>query len=129
MPTVIAFIEQARQLGLKSHYFPCGQVAHLVEVVNEMRPDAFHLEEYAGIDIVELRKRLDPEIILYASIHALEILQKGPIEAIEKETKRQIDACIATGPFVAAVGTEVTKHTPPEHVDAMIRTAHAYASD
>ena len=127
MPTVAAFVGQARQLGLKAHYFPSGKVAHLIEIVNEIKPDAFHVEEYAAIDIVDVRRRLDPDIVLYGNVAALEILQKGPIAAIEHESRRQIEACLSKGPFVLALGSEVTKNTPPEHVDAMIRAAHARA--
>jgi uroporphyrinogen-III decarboxylase len=126
MPAVAAFIREARKLGLTSHYHPCGRLGHLVEIVNEMKPDAFHLEEYSGVDVVELRRRLDSGIALYGSVHALEILQRGPFPAIRDEARRQIDACLPSGPFVLAVGTEVSRNTPPQHVDALIDTAHAY---
>jgi uroporphyrinogen-III decarboxylase len=128
LPTLVAFVDESRRLGLKAHYFPSGKVAHLIEIVNEVRPDALHLEEYAGIDVAEVRRRLDPRILLYGNVAALEVLQKGPVAAIEGESRRQIEACLSTGPFVLALGSEVTQNTPPEHVDAMIRAARAYRS-
>ena len=126
MPAVKTFIEESGRLGLKSHYHPCGKLGHIVEIVNEMKPDAFHLEEYAGVDIVELRRRLDNDILLYGNVHALDVLQNGSVAAIRDEVRRQIDACLSNGPFVQAVGTEVTKNTPPKHVDAFIAAAHDY---
>jgi uroporphyrinogen-III decarboxylase len=125
LPTLVAFVAESRRLGMKAHYFPSGKVAHLIEIVNEVKSDAIHLEEYAGIDIAEVRRRLDPSIVLYGNVTALEVLQIGPVAAIEAEARRQIEACLPTGPFVLALGSEVTKNTPPEHVDAMIRAAHA----
>ena len=126
MPTVVAFIQESKKLGIKSHYYPCAKVGHLVEVVNEMKPDAFHLEEYAGVDIVDLRRRLDNDILLYGNVHALDVLQNGSVSAIKDEIRRQIDASLPHGKFVLAIGTEVTKNTPPAHVDALIEAAHSY---
>ncbi len=123
LPTLSAFVDESRRLGLKAHYFPSGKTTHLIEIVNEIKPDAFHLEEFADIDIAEVRRRLDSDIVLYGNVAALAILQKGPLAAIEKESRRQIEACASTGPFVLALGSEVTRDTPPEHVDAMIRAA------
>ena len=128
MPITAAFIEEARKLGLKSHYYPLAKSGHLIPLVNELRPDALHLEEYAQMDICEIRAKLDPGVVLYGNIHALDVVQKGPISAIEDEAKRQIDGCLHGGPFVLAIGSEVTKHTPPEHVDALIAAAHSYKS-
>jgi uroporphyrinogen-III decarboxylase len=128
MPIAAAFIQEARELGLRSHYYPCGKAAHLIPVVNELAPDALHLEEFAQVDICEIRNQLDRRIVLYGNIPAMDILQNGSIAAIEDEARRQMDACLTEGPFVLALGTEVTKYTPPEHVDALIGAARAYRS-
>jgi uroporphyrinogen-III decarboxylase len=126
LPVLRSFVDQSRALGLRAHYYPTGKASHLIDTVNEVRPDAFHLEEYADVDIAEIRHRLDPAIALYGNVHALDVLQKGPVSAIRDEAKRQIDACLPVGPFVLALGTEVTRNTPPRHVDAMIEAAHGY---
>ena len=126
MPVTVAFVEQAKELGLKSHYFPIGKMAYVIDYVNQIKPDAFHLEEYAGLDIVDMRNKLNSEIVLYGNVHALDILQNGSIAEIKKEVNRQIDSCLAKGPYVLALGTEVTKKTPPENVNAMIEAARDY---
>ncbi len=126
MPSAITFIEECKRLGIKSHYYPCGRLSlqPYVRYVNEMKPDAFHLEEYSNIDIADLRRKLDKDILLYGNLAAYEVLQEGPISAIQKEVRRQINVCLNEGPFVMALGSEVTKNTSPEYVDAMIEAAH-----
>lgn len=126
MPCAQAFFECSREMRVRAHYWPTGQTEHLIDVINEMRPDAVHFEEYVESDIADIRQKLDPRILLYGNIQALETLQRGPISKIEEEVKRQIDACLPHGPFIVALGSEVTKATPPEHVDALIQAAHSY---
>ena len=127
MPCAKAYFRTSRELGVRSHYWPTGHSHHLIDLVNEMKPDALHLEEYVELDIAEIRRRLDPDILLYGNLDALDVVQKGPVSRIKDEVKRQIDACLTGGSFVVALGSEVTKDTPPRHVDAVVQAARGYA--
>ena len=126
MPCAKKFIGEAKKLGIKSHYFPTGKTPYVIECVNELKPDALHLEEFSGLDIGEIRRRLDKNIVLYGNLHATEVLLKGPASVIEDEVKRQIDKCLPQGPFIMSLGSEVPSKTPCEFVDAMIHAAHSY---
>ena len=43
-----------------------------------------------------------------------------------RKCRCQIETCLPKGRFVVAVGTEVLRDTPVDHVDALIQTAHEY---
>jgi uroporphyrinogen-III decarboxylase len=126
MPGDRRFIELSKELGIKSHYFPCGKVPYIIECANELKPDAVHLEEFSGLDIGEIRKRVDPSILLYGNVHAIDVLLNGSVSEIEKEVKRQIDICLPQGPFIMSIGSEVALKTPCANVDALIEAAHSY---
>ncbi|MDO8685849.1 MAG: uroporphyrinogen decarboxylase family protein [Clostridiales bacterium] len=126
MPVARNFIHLSKELGIKSHYYIPGKISYHIDCVNELKPDAFHMEDSVGIDITSARKKLNNKIVMYGNLDSIEILTKGPIYAIEREVKRQIDICLPNGPFVVALKGEVEKYAPPEHVNAMIIAAHSY---
>jgi uroporphyrinogen-III decarboxylase len=121
LPAAVRFVEMSRRLGLKALYCPTGNVAHLLDMFNEIKPDALHLEGY--LDISDIRRSIDPDILLYGNVDAVTILEPGPISAIEQESRRQVRECLPNGRFVLALDAEVSRDTPPSHVDAMINAA------
>jgi uroporphyrinogen-III decarboxylase len=84
-------------------------------VLIEESKKTFHL------DPVEIRKRLDPRVILFGNVDSY-LLLTGPSSAIRDAVARQAEAR-AHGPFVHANGSPLCPGTPPEHIEAFLEAA------
>jgi uroporphyrinogen-III decarboxylase len=76
------------------------------------------------LDVVEIRHRLAPEIVLFGNVDSVSTLLHGDRAAVVEATRRQMEAA-RYGPFVVANGSPLCFGTPPENVEAMIETAHS----
>ncbi len=78
------------------------------------------------VDFGWLRQELGPEVTIYGGVH-VEVLRRGPAEAIVAEVRRILSSGIMEGgKFVLRDANNLAPYTPPEHVRVMYETVKEY---
>ncbi len=76
-------------------------------------------------DISAAKKRVGNHVVLQGNLDPAILLSKP--EAIEKEVKRILDGFGHGSGHIFNLGHGITEHTPPEHVDVMLREVRDYS--
>ena len=122
MPYTRKIIETLKKLGLIGVYYMCGDVMPQLDAIMEMAPDALAVEEPKKgftIDIVEVKRRVGDSMALLGNFDAICLLEHGSPAAMEREVRRQIDACARDGGFAMSMGSPMTLTTPPGRLDLL----------
>ena len=118
------FYAEVRRVGLRGIAYVLGNVMPYLELINRIRPDALMIEESKKgfvLDPVEVRKRLDPAIVLFGNLDSVLLLEGDP-KRIEAELRRQARA-LRFGPFVFINGSPLCPGTPAANIEAFLRAA------
>jgi uroporphyrinogen-III decarboxylase len=128
-PAIQRCIRAAQQLGLKYIFYPTGVGKDWqagFESILDMKPDGIHLEESKkGFDTdlswqanVLKSRDLQDEIALFGNIDAINTVQEGTSEELEREVKWQVDVGREEygGRFVMDVGSPITPETSLERL-------------
>ena len=118
------FYRQVRDAGLLGIGYFLGGILPFIDLINEVGVDGVLIEESKKtfhLDPVEIRKRLDPRVVLFGNVDSY-LLLTGPSNAIREAVARQAEAR-AHGPFVHANGSPLCPGTPREHIEAFLEAA------
>ncbi len=128
-PAIQRCIRVAQQLGLKYIFYPTGVGKDWqagFESILSMKPDGIHLEESKkGFDTdvswqanVLKSRGLQDVITLFGNVDAVNVVQEGTSEELEREVKQQIDVGRNEygGRFVMDVGSPITPETSLERL-------------
>ncbi|MCW4021355.1 MAG: uroporphyrinogen decarboxylase family protein [Candidatus Bathyarchaeota archaeon] len=128
-PAIQRCIRIAQQLGLKYIFYPTGVGKDWqagFESILGMKPDGIHLEESKkGFDTdvswqanVLKSRGLQDVITLFGNVDAVNVVQEGTSEELEREVKQQIDVGRNEygGRFVMDVGSPITPETSLERL-------------
>lgn len=120
-----------RAEGLRGIYYYTGNPMDRLELLLASGADALALEESKKnftIDIEDLAARVDGRMPLVGNLDAGHLLEAGPVEAIEGEIARQLEAGRRnSGRFIMGIGSPITPGTPLEHVRTLAQTVHDLA--
>jgi hypothetical protein len=126
-PALQMFYQGVAALGLVPIVYFLGDVNPLLDDLAHLGASALMVEESKkafNLDVVEIRRKLAPELVLFGNVDSVGTLLHGDRAAVVEETRRQM-AAARYGPFVVANGSPLCFGTPPENVEAMIEAAHA----
>jgi len=130
LPYVKRQISEIRRLGMKSIYYPCGDVRDRLKLMIEMRPDCISLEESKKnfqIDIDRVDKIVAGRACIFGNLDAVWLLRSGTHSDLKKEITRQIDVGRNYGKFVMSLGSPVTPETPVCRVREYVKIARQIA--
>jgi uroporphyrinogen-III decarboxylase len=116
-------IEEIRKLGMKSIYYPCGDVRDRLELIIDIEPDCLSLEESKkgfNIDISWVDEVVSGRTCLFGNLDSIRILQNGTVDELRKEIRRQIEVGLKHGKFIMSLGSPVTPLTPLSRVAEFI---------
>jgi len=123
-------ISEIRRLGMKSIYYPCGDIRDRLELMIDLGPDCISLEESKKgfeIDLEWVDKVVDGRTCIFGNLDAVNLLPNGTAEELRREIKRQIEVGRRHGRFVMSLGSPVTPETTlsrvKEYVDITRRIA------
>jgi len=103
----------------------CGDATrHFRTIRDELNVTSF--DTGFPVDFGWLREELGPEVTIYGGVH-VEILRRGPAEAIVAEVRRILASGImAGGKFIFREANNLAPYTPPEHVRVMYEAVKEY---
>ena len=125
------FYENVRNLGLVPITYFLGDILPLVEDIGQLGADALMIEESKKtfvLDIVEIRKKLSSDVVLFGNLDSVYTLLNGTVEDVKNETLKQLEAA-KYGRFIMANGCPIAFDTPEENIQAMIKTAHEFKEE
>jgi uroporphyrinogen-III decarboxylase len=131
MPYTRRLIDELKRLRLFGVYYVCGDVMPQLDAIIEMAPEALAVEESKKafrIDIAEIKKRVGNSMALLGNFDAICLLEHGSPQEMEREVRRQIDACARDGGFAMSMGSPMTLTTPPERLDLLAKLTRTYGS-
>ena len=123
MPYDEELVSEIRKLGMRSIYYPCGDVRDRLEPMIDMGPDCLSLEESKkgfDIDIAWVDEIVSGRTCIFGNIDSIRILQNGTRDELRREVRRQIDIGLKHGRFVMSLGSPVTPLTPLARVAEFI---------
>ena len=113
-------VSEVRRLGMKSVYYPCGDMAdRLEQVIVEIRPDGLSLEESKKgfkVDIAKLDDTVAGRLCIFGNLDSIRVLQDGTRDELRKEIQRQLDIGRKHRKFVMSLGSPVTPKTSVSRV-------------
>jgi len=117
-----------REAGMRSIYYYTGNPNDRLDVLLASGADALALEEGRKnftIDIETVAEYADGRMALLGNLDEVNVLERGPIEAIRAEVARQLRAGRRNANrFIMGIGGPVTPNTPMEHVRAIAQIVH-----
>lgn len=128
LPAQRDFYIKTREMGIEPIAYFLGDVLPLMNDINQMGITGLMVEESKKtfvVDVVEIRKKLAPDITLFGNLDGVEVLLHGSCRQVESETLRQLQA-LRYGRFAMNSGSPVAFDTPSENIHTMIRTARNY---
>ena len=116
VPLIRRITDAARDTGLKSIYYYCGNPFDRFEAILDIGADGLHFEESKktfSIDIADVVDRVPAGTTLFGNLDSVGILQNGSKRELETEINRQIIAGERTdGRFIMSTGSPITPGTP-----------------
>lgn len=119
-------ISEIKLLGMKSIYYPCGDVRDRLDLIIEASPDAISLEDSKKgfeIDIAWINDVAGGRVCIFGNLDAIRILQNGTSAELRREIRRQITIGRKYGKFVMSLGSPVTPKTPISRVREYVEIA------
>ncbi len=123
-------IEAIHYSGMYAILLFYGDIKPRLDFINDLGTDGLAVEmdrKAYGIDIGQVREKLNSRICLFGNADTENIIEKGTDEDIEKEVKKQLTAVKKrNGNFVMAFGSTITPKTSPQRIDFFVRLCRKY---
>jgi len=122
------YFEFAKECGLLTTYYICGNPLPLLERIGRLECSAVAVEEGKKnfeIPIEHVINALGKRKCIFGNIDAVEFGLHARPEQVRAEVARQIEAGRKAKGFVVSIGSPLPLHSPMENVAALIETAHS----
>jgi len=119
LPYNVELFSEIGRLGMKSVYYPCGNVRDRLELMIEAGPDCISLEESKKgfeIDLAWVNEVVAGRACIFGNLDSIGVLQNGTREELRREVRRQVDIGREHGRFVMSLGSPVTPKTHASRV-------------
>lgn len=129
-PAVKRAIELATANGLPTHVHSCGPEKELVKIFSEETNltviDPLEHAPMGDCDLSDLKRRYGQKITLKGNLHTTDVMLRGTVDDVRRESKKAIDAAADGGRFILSTGDQCGRDTPDENLLAMVETARTY---
>lgn len=102
----------------------CGNNTKVLDLYAQLGADCYEVDH--KVDLKECKQRIGDKICLMGNLNPTEILLRGTVEEVEKESIACIEAAGKDGGFILGSGCEVPINAPEENIKAMVRIARNY---
>jgi uroporphyrinogen decarboxylase len=119
LPYNVELLPEINRLGMKSVYYPCGDVRDRLELMIEAGPDCISLEESKKgfeIDLAWVNEVVEGRVCIFGNLDSIGVLQNGTREGLRAEVRRQVEIGREYGRFVMSLGSPVTPRTSASRV-------------
>jgi uroporphyrinogen decarboxylase len=108
-------------------YHTCGNTMMLIEKMAESGVDALSLDSPgAGVELPEVAKRVDKNIILMGNIDPTGSILNGQPDEVEKEVIDLMESMGSYENFVLSTGCDLPQQVPIENIHAFMKAGRNY---
>lgn len=123
------WVESLKKQSIQSIWHTDGNLMPIMDRVLESCVTAIQcVDPLGGMNIVELKKQVNDKLTLIGNIDC-SLLQSGPIESIDAETKRIVEGCKGNGGFVLCGCNAIFKGIPIENYLAFVDGRYKYGKE
>jgi len=127
-PYFYRWVESVKREGLYSVWHTDGNLNAVMDRILGSGVSALQcIDPLADMNIYELKKKAYGKTALIGNIDCT-ILQTGPVEAIEEESRRIIEGCKKGGGFVFGGCNAIFKGIPASHYQVMVDARNMYGN-
>jgi MtaA/CmuA family methyltransferase len=113
---------RARHPGVLRRVHMCGRTDPLFSKMGELPADLYEIDFPANL--AEARARIGPNRTLAGNVSTITDLLRGTPEQVTAACRRCHETCGRY--YVVGAGCEISPHTPPENLRAMVAYAHGH---
>lgn len=127
-PVQQSFYKRLRQIGLIPIAYFTGDILPILADIKKLDICGLMVEESKkgfSLDVGEISDKLEGAIALFGNLDSCHVLERGTVDDVIAETKRQLRATVGK-PFIMANGCPISFNTPAENIRAMLETTRNY---
>jgi len=125
-PYFYRWVESVKKEGIYSIWHTDGNLNAIMDTIIESGVSALQcIDPLADMDIISLKQKTYGKMALIGNIDCT-LLQLGPIEKIQEESKRIIEGSKTGGGFVFSGCNSIFKGIPANHYQAMVDARNMY---
>lgn len=123
------WVQSLKDQHIHSIWHTDGNLMPIMERILESQVTAIQcVDPLGGMDIVALKKRVGKKLALIGNIDC-SLLQSGPVDSIDAETKRIVEGCKGDGGFVLCGCNAIFKGIPIENYLAFVEGRYRYGKE
>jgi uroporphyrinogen-III decarboxylase len=126
LPFERRYIEFVQRNGIPAMYHNCGEIMNLAESYVELGArivEPFSPPPLGDADLAAAKRIVAGRYVILSGIDQVNVLQKGTVEDVKRATARTMLAGKPGGKFIMQPVDFLEYGTPPENVEAYVRTA------
>jgi uroporphyrinogen-III decarboxylase len=130
LPYEKRYIEFLQQNGTPAMYHNCGQVMNLVESYKALGVrivEPFSPPPLGDADLAQVKEIVGDAYIILSGVDQVNVLQKGSVDEVKRTTERTMKIGKRGGRFIMQNVDFLEYATPPENIEAYVRTALEHA--
>lgn len=132
LPTIKRITRLCRQAGVICGIHSCGKEMALVQACAEETEldyvNPLEIPPMGDCDLVDLKRRWGSRLALMGNLHTTEVMLRGSVKDVRRESLRAILAAGANGGFVLSTGDQCGRDTPEENIREMVRVAKEFGA-
>jgi len=127
-PSLRRIAKEAHERGLKIIIHSCGNVNQLLDLFVDWGFDGVHsLEPTAGMDLVEVKRRVGDKLCVFGNLDIAHVLSQGTRQEVEEAVVHALRAAAQDGGFIMAM-TNSHNAVKVENTRWMIEFTHRYGT-
>ncbi|MBN2295118.1 MAG: hypothetical protein JXM70_22000 [Pirellulales bacterium] len=129
LPYEKRYIEFVQQCGTPAVYHNCGEIMNLVESYKELGVrvvEPFSPPPLGDADLAEAKRIVDGDYVMIGNIDQVNVLQKGTIDQVRRETEKAIKIGKPDGKFILQSADFLEYGTPMKNLEAYVDTAKQF---
>lgn len=130
LPALKKISKMCKEAGVISGIHSCGKEKYLVDTVAEETDinyvNPLEIEPMGDCTLAECKKNVGHKIALMGNIHTTEVMLRGSIIDVRRESLKAIRDAGMNGGFVLSTGDQCGRETPFENLFEMLRVAKEF---
>ena len=130
LPTLKKITQVCRQEGIPSQVHCCGPERELVKICAEetelLSINPLEVPPMGDCDLADIKKNYGHKLGLMGNLHTTDVMLRGSVKDIRRESLEAIRAAGENGGFVLSTGDQCGRDTPDENIREMVNVANEF---
>jgi uroporphyrinogen decarboxylase len=130
LPALKAITRICKEAGMVSQIHCCGPERELVEMcaretdLTSINP--LEIPPMGNCDLAEIKTQFGPKLSLMGNLHTTEVMLKGSVKDVRRESLKAIRAAGGDGGFILSTGDQCGRDTPDANIREMVNVVKEF---